>query len=229
MARGKHSADGGYYFDQKTEELRSRRYEEEPEEDLENDKEYYDDDEYDDMPDGMKIKIICAAIAVALIIVIAVFVTTRKPKTENNANNVISNTVETKVMESTYEGYKVLGKIKIEKLGVEQYILDSTEENALKNGIARIYGGSLNNYGNLCLAGHNFDNMFGKLNELDKGDIITIIEKDFSETEYEVKDILSVEPTDLEALIPNENKVEITLITCENASTKRLIIKAEEK
>jgi LPXTG-site transpeptidase (sortase) family protein len=221
MAKGKHSADGGgYYFDQKNERIEEKN-------DINND-EYYE--EYDDEPNITKIKIICALVAIIVIVGVALFISTRGSNKDNSENLVQTNTVaEPIAMESTYEGYKVLGKIKIKKLNVEQYILDSTEEEALKKGISKLYGGSLNNYGNLCLAGHNFDNMFGKLNELDKGDIITIVEKDFSETEYEVKDILTVEPTDLEALIPDENKVEITLITCESASTERLIIKAEEK
>ena len=49
------------------------------------------------------------------------------------------------------------------------------------------------------------------------------------ETTYEIKKIYSTEANDLECLIPDEEKVEITLITCENGSTKRLIVKAEEK
>ena len=43
-----------------------------------------------------------------------------------------------------------------------------------------------------------------------------------------MKDSYSVEPDNLEVLIQNASKVEITLITCENGSTKRLVIKAEE-
>lgn len=222
MAKGKHSADGGGdYFDQRNERIEGKN-------DIDNSSENYE--EYDDGPNINKIKIICAVIAIAIIVGVALFISTRGSKQGQDENLIQTNTVEEPVtMESTYEGYEVLGKIKIDKINVEQYILNSTEENALKKGISKLYGSSLNNYGNLCLAGHNFDDKFGKLNELDKGDIITIIEKDFSETEYEVKEILTVEPTDLEALIPDENKVEITLVTCENASTERLIIKAEEK
>lgn len=224
MAKGKHSADGGYIFDDKVERKYTSREEEEREEYLDNTLDYEEDDE----PNYEKIRIVCGIVIGLIIIGIAAFVATKDFKGKT-VENVVANTVETNTMESTYENYVVLGKIKIEKIGLEQYILDSKEEDAMKKGIVRLYGGSLNNYGNLCLAGHNFDNLFGKLNELDNGDTIKIIEKDFSETEYKVKEILTVEPDDLTVLIPKEDKVELTLITCENASTKRLVIKAEEK
>ena len=132
-------------------------------------------------------------------------------------------------MISNIEGYNVLGQIVIDELDVKQYILDSTEDKALENGVIKLYGGTLNNYGNFCIAGHDYDNIFKRLAELSVGDTFTIIDRDLEETEYEIKQIYSVEPNDLTCLMQDENKVEITLITCENGSTTRLIVKAEEK
>ena len=131
-------------------------------------------------------------------------------------------------MEESIEGYKVLGKIKIKDLDVEQYILDSMEDKALENGIGKIYGGALNSFGNLSLAGHNYDDMFKDLSKLEKGDEITIIDRHFKETIYKVTDKYSVEPDNLECLIPNDDKVELTLITCEDGATTRLVVKAEK-
>lgn len=42
------------------------------------------------------------------------------------------------------EKYDVLGKIKIEKIGVEQSILDSVEDKALEEGVIKLYGDALN-------------------------------------------------------------------------------------
>ena len=67
---------------------------------------------------------------------------------------------------------------------------------------------------------------FGAVMEV--GDNFTVIEKDLKETTYEVKEIYTVEADDLKCLLQNEEKIEITLITCNNASTTRLIVKAEE-
>ena len=132
-------------------------------------------------------------------------------------------------LEEIYEGFEVLGKIKIEKLNVEQYILDSTDEEALEKGVIKLYGRKLNNYGNFCIAGHNYEHVFQKLNELEIGDSFIIIDKNLLETEYEIKEIVSVEPDDLSVLLPNEEEIEITLITCENLSTTRLVVKAVKK
>ena len=137
--------------------------------------------------------------------------------------------VQEEKMISNIEGYNVLGQIVIDDLDVKQYILDSTEDKALENGVIKLYGGTLNNYGNFCIAGHDYDNIFKRLAELSVGDTFTIIDRDLEETEYEIKQIYSVEPNDLTCLMQDENKVEITLITCENGSTTRLIVKAEEK
>ena len=126
------------------------------------------------------------------------------------------------------DGYNVLGKIVIKDLDVEQYILDSTENKALEKGVAKVYGGSLNNYGNFCLAGHHYESVFKKLSKLQKGDKFVIVDKNLKETEYEVKETYSAEPDDLKCLIQNEEKVEITLINCEDIVTKRFIVKAEE-
>ena len=227
MARGRHSADGGFGFNDRLERRYTARDEEDEREVREPEEDDSDYDEYDDEPNYTKIRIVCGIVIALIIIGIAGFIATRNKN--KSVENIIENTIEVATLDSTYEGYKVLGKIKIAKLDVDQYILDSKEEDAMKKGIVKLYGGSLNSKGNVCLAGHNFDNLFGKLNELDIGDVITIVEKDLSETNYRVKDILSVEPDDLTALVPNEDKVELTLVTCENASTKRLVIKAEEK
>ncbi len=126
------------------------------------------------------------------------------------------------------EGYDVLGKIVIEDLNIEQYILDSTEDKALENGIGRLYGETLNNYGNFCIAGHNYEKVFDKLSELKVGDKFVIIDKKLKETEYEIKESYITEPDDLKCLLQDEEKIEITLITCNEGATTRLIVKAEE-
>lgn len=136
--------------------------------------------------------------------------------------------VKNKMIEQI-EGYDVLGKIVIEDQNIEQYILDSTEDNALENGVIKLYGTSLNSYGNFCIAGHNKEEVFANLANLEVGDEFKVVDPDLEETVYEVTEISKAEPEDLKCLMQDESKIEITLITCEDASTSRLIIKAEEK
>ena len=200
MPRGKHSADSKYSYD---------KY-----------------DEYDEELSLKKKIIIGISILVLIVAVLMLFFLKNDEKEENVVEN---NVIETNTtLENTYEGYNVLGKIKIEEFGVEQYILDSTSDDALEKGVIRLYGGTLNNYGNFCIAGHNKEGVFAKLEEMEVGDNFTVIEKDLKETTYEVKEIYTVEADDLKCLLQNEEKIEITLITCNNASTTRLIVKTEE-
>lgn len=124
--------------------------------------------------------------------------------------------------------YAVLGKIKIDKIDVEQEILDSTEDEALEKGVIKLYGDKLNEPGNFCIAGHNYETIFQRLEELEMEDEIEVIDENEETDKYKITEIASVEPTDLSLLKAEPEKTQITLITCENYSTQRLIIKAEK-
>ena len=165
-----------------------------------------------------------------IIFVIAGSALAAKIVIKNKSKKPVEETVPVvaETLAEQYEGFDVLGMIKIEKLNVEQYILDSNESVALDKGVTKLCGGVLNGYGNFVIAGHNKENVFEKLNELEVGDTFTIIDKNLKETKYEIKEFVSVEPDDLSVLIPDEEKREITLITCENGSTTRLVVKAEK-
>lgn len=174
---------------------------------------------------AVKILIVVTAIVV---IIGGIFVVRKifSPKPEEHKEEQTE--VVEKKMESSIEGYKVLGKIKIDKIEVEQYILDSTDEKALKAGVGKLNGGSLNQIGNFAIVGHNFDKFFKRLPELRVGDTIVIIDKNMKETSYNVTDINEVDPDDLTPLLTQIGKTEITLITCQDGATKRFIIKAEK-
>ena len=176
-------------------------------------------------------------IIVTVVIVIVGFITLfvmglkngKKPEdTATNETAVDVVVEEEPKLEETYEGFKVLGKIKIDSINVENYILDSTSDKALDLGIGKLYGGSLNAKGNLSLAGHDDEGKFKKLEELDKNDTFVIVDKNLKETTYKITEITTVEPDDLEPLRSDDSKTEITLITCQNGTTSRLIVKAEK-
>ena len=110
----------------------------------------------------------------------------------------------------------VIGIIQIDKINIEYPILSKTNDELLKISPCKFFGPDPNKVGNLCIAGHNFDDdrFFSKLSLLDVGDIIEMYEiekNDMSCTSQET----------------NGNK-EITLITCNNINKKRLILKAKE-
>ncbi len=189
----------------------------------------YEDYEDEEMGKRKIILIIGAVIAVVAIVAFGIIcVKNANENKENIANNTVDSSAIEETMIATYEGYNVLGKIAIEKIGVEQYILDSKEDDALEAGVIKLYGGTLNNYGNFCIAGHNKTGIFERLNEMEVEDTFKIIEPNLTETTYRITEIYSAEADDLKSLLQDDEKIEITLITCENGSTTRLIVKAEE-
>jgi len=127
------------------------------------------------------------------------------------------------------EEYKVIGAIEIPKIGIKKYILEETNEKALKKSVTKICGPEINKTGNFCIAGHNYSNTFGKLNKLEKEDIIKLTDTYDRSVEYKVYDIQKVNPKDTECLTQDtKNEREITLVTCTLGAVKRIIVKAIE-
>lgn len=178
-----------------------------------------------------KIGIILLVIAVVIIaIVFAVhMINKRKVIDEANANsNIVENETSTDdTMPEEYEGYKVLGQLVIEKLGTEQYILDSKEDSAMGISPVKFYGTDINTEGNFCIVGHNYEGVFDKLNQLEVGDEFYIIDREEVIQDYVIKEIKEIEPTDLNVFMSVKDKIQVTLITCIEGATKRLAIIAE--
>lgn len=132
-------------------------------------------------------------------------------------------------MEKTLNGYDVLGKIKINNLGIDTYIVDSIESEALKVAAGKINGGEINQEGNFCIIGHNYDEIFAKLLEIEKEENIILVDTDNNECVYKVTDVYTVEPEDLKPLLDVTDKTVLTLITCETTGTTRLVVVAEQQ
>lgn len=171
------------------------------------------------------IVILIIAIIIAAVGVSVYFIKFRKPAEEEVVET--AEEVDESKLPKTYEGYEVLGQIVIEKVGIENYILDSTETDAMDKAPVKLYGETINQEGNFCIAGHNYDEMFAKLIDLEVGDQFYIEDQEGIIQDYKITEILEVEPSDLNPLMPVTDKIQVTLITCEEEATQRLVIKAE--
>lgn len=128
-----------------------------------------------------------------------------------------------------WKGYEVIGKIEIPKLNLEKYILSETSEQALKVAVTKTAGPRVNEIGNLCIAGHNYTQTFGRLKELEKGDILILTDTYDRKITYQIYDTFKVSPTDTSCLSQDtKGEKEVTLITCTLGAIKRQIIKAIE-
>lgn len=142
------------------------------------------------------------------------------------------NDKETKQVDLKYKGYNVIGLIEIPAINLEYPILEKTTKLTMATSISRFSGGEVNEYGNISLAGHNnySGTMFGKNKKLKLNDKILLTDLTGRTIEYEIYDIFVTDPNDTKILeTKDESKREVTLITCKNGRSERLIIKAREK
>lgn len=83
-------------------------------------------------------------------------------------------------------------------------------------------------FGNLVIVGHNYKNgqFFGNLKKLEKGDNIFLIANKGNTEMYKVYDMYIIDENDMRCTNQETNgKIELTLITCDNDNTKRLVVK----
>lgn len=144
-----------------------------------------------------------------------------EPKNATSTNRPISSSV--RIGNST-----VFGKIKIDKIGIEYPIIEYINDDSLWKSICKISNNSINGTGNLCLAGHNMRNltMFAKIKNLKIGDMVEITNIYGVKYMYKVYESYYVDPTEVEVL-KNTSEPIVTMITCNNTSSKRLIVRAK--
>lgn len=107
-----------------------------------------------------------------------------------------------------------------------------TTDELLKLSLTKFWGkNGPNEVGNYVIVGHNYRNkkMFGRLSEIKVGDEVEITDLTGRIVKYSVYDRYVVSPEDTSCTSQNTGgKKEITLITCTNYGTQRLIVKAKE-
>lgn len=154
---------------------------------------------------------------------------------EPNNNNIIEepsdNNNNSNSEGLTYKGFKVAGVIEIPKTKVKYNVLDDPSAKAMEVGITIIYGPGLNQTENTVLAGHNYRNgtFFSNNNKLSSGDKIYITDLSGKKVTYTIYKKYKTDPNDFSYATRNTNgKREISLTTCTDDSSARIIIWAKE-
>lgn len=120
--------------------------------------------------------------------------------------------------------------INIPSIGVYYPILNTTTDELLKISPCYFWGPKPNEVGNYCIVGHNYRNtkFFSKVPTLENGAIIELTDLTGRTLKYSVYDKYVVEPSDVSCTSQRTNGgKEITLITCTNDSSQRVIVKAK--
>lgn len=133
-----------------------------------------------------------------------------------------------------YKGYEVIGTIEIPKTDIKYPIIKEKDVgiNSLKVAICNLYG-DLNQPGsNAVLVGHNYRNgtFFSNNKKLQKGDKVYITDNSGEKVTYIIYKKYETSTSDFDyASREIGEKREISLSTCTDDSSKRLIIWAAEQ
>lgn len=129
------------------------------------------------------------------------------------------------------EDYTIEATVRIPRLDIEYPVISETSESLLKISVNKYWGPAPNEIGNYCIVGHNYKSkkMFGRLSEVVSGDIVELEGVNGKVVKYSVYDINVVDPEDTTCTSQLTNgRREVTLITCTNYGTQRLVVKARE-
>ena len=145
------------------------------------------------------------------------------------ANSNLSNLINSYADDNI--NFTVIGLIEIPKLDISYPILSNVNDELLKIAPCKISGPMPNQLGNLCIAGHNYDNykFFSKISSLENNDEIIIYDINGTKESYFVFRNYEVSNNDLSPLENlNEEIKQVTLITCNNSNYNRVIVQAKK-
>ncbi len=126
-----------------------------------------------------------------------------------------------------YKGFNVVGTIEIPAIDLHYPILEKVNKSTLETSVAFLYGAGINQVGNSVIAGHNYRNglFFSNNKKLNIGDTIYITDNSKNRLTYKIYDKFETTPEDASFYSRDTGGVpEVTLTTCNDDSSKRLII-----
>ncbi len=171
------------------------------------------------------------SIFLAAIFIFYIIINYKSNEDLENISKIIEKNIR---LNSIYEAEKqstnYFGKIYIEKINLEYAVFNKLTDELLKISPCKFYGSQIEEKGNICIAGHNYndDRFFGRIDELETKDKIVLSNLQGKEYEYIVFDIFETDENDT-SVLRNTKNYELTLVTCNNANKKRVIVKAYRK
>jgi len=126
--------------------------------------------------------------------------------------------------EKEIDGNGYIGCLFIPSLGLELPVMSEWDYAKLRVAPCR-YGGSTVTE-DLVIAAHNYTSHFGKLKELNIGEIVKFMDMNGKIHQYEVAEVNVLEPTDIEEMINGE--FSLSLFTCTYGGQSRLTVRCIE-
>ena len=149
------------------------------------------------------------------------------PLDEIEESNTTGSSKRTK---KTYKGYVVNGTMEIPKINFKYPVLEEFNKKSLETSVVILYGAGLNQPGNTVIIGHNYRNgvFFSNNKKLNNGDKIYVTDYTGKKVSYTIYNKFETTPEDTSLYQRDTNgNPEITLSTCTDDSSARLIIFAK--
>ena len=130
----------------------------------------------------------------------------------------------------TYKGFGVLGTMEIPAANFKYPILEKVTKKSIETAVAFLYGTGINQPGNSVIIGHNYRNglFFSNNKKLNIGDKIYITDTEGTKLTYTIYNKFETTPEDTSFYQRDTGgKPEVTLSTCTDDSSARLIICAK--
>lgn len=146
-----------------------------------------------------------------------------------NIYKLYSNYSEDNITHNESSENEIFGIIEIPKINVYYPVFSHLTEELLKVSPCKFYGDSPKINGNICIAGHNYNNsmFFSNLSLLNVDDEIHLYDNSGQKYIYKVLKSYEVNESDLSPIFDyNKSSKELTLITCNNLNLNRLVVKA---
>lgn len=129
-----------------------------------------------------------------------------------------------------YKGFGVLGTMEIPATNFKYPVLEKVTKKSIETAVAFLYGNGLNQPGNSVIIGHNYRNglFFSNNKKLNIGDKIFITDNAGNKVSYTIYNKFETTPEDTSFYQRDTaGKPEVTLSTCTDDSSARLIIFAK--
>ena len=124
---------------------------------------------------------------------------------------------------------KILGLITCEKLNFKFVVVEGATRDNIRATIGHITGtAGMGGKGNCVLAGHRggyYGEFFERIDQLEKGDKVVLTDLYNRSYTYKVYKQFVAEPTETWICNPIENENTLTLLSCEENGTKRIIVR----
>lgn len=119
------------------------------------------------------------------------------------------------------DGYEYIGYLSMPSIDIELPVMDEWDYTRLKISPCRQFGSTKTD--DLVIAAHNYKNHFGKLSQLEYGDLLSFTDMDGCVTIYTVSDIEILQPNQVDEV---ENSIwDLTLYTCTYGGQSRVVVR----